>query len=464
MIESRQYQLELAAKACQKNIIVVLPTGSGKTAVALHVMRFLSGGRILVMAPTKVLVNQHARFFSKEFDNVAVVTGEDAPKSRSALWTTKICCATPQTVRNDLKAGILDRRGISLAVFDEVHHATGRYAYTSVARMLEDTTRLLGLTATLTHGLHEPGVLAGLGFDEVVEKRRSDADVSKYLKKVSMYKVPVRLPPEMASMTRRLSASLDRWYEPLRASGLLDSHTKSLKTLVRLSNRLPVQGGIAVPLFNAMRVHHMKNRVESHGLEPFIRLVTRTFKKTTVGIQDLRADPDVVAAYRAGRDLFDSGTEHPKLAELGRVVRGMEGGGIVFSSYRDSVTMITKYLAGIGVSAVELTGKAGKAAGAQGEAVAGFSSGRYDVLVATHVGEEGLDIAEARNVVFYDCPPDSIRIIQRIGRTGRTSDGRVHMMVTENTIDEGYYWNAKKIMAGMGIRDLSRGRGQQTLA
>ncbi len=64
-IEKREYQVNLAKQAVDENCIIVLPTGLGKTVVALQVIaEFLSRGNagILFLAPTRVLVNQHYDF------------------------------------------------------------------------------------------------------------------------------------------------------------------------------------------------------------------------------------------------------------------------------------------------------------------------------------------------------------------------------------------------------------------
>jgi len=61
-IEKRDYQVNLANQAIDENCIVVLPTGLGKTAIALQVIaEYLSKGTggVLFLAPTRVLVNQH---------------------------------------------------------------------------------------------------------------------------------------------------------------------------------------------------------------------------------------------------------------------------------------------------------------------------------------------------------------------------------------------------------------------
>jgi Fanconi anemia group M protein len=68
-----------------------------------------------------------------------------------------------------------------------------------------------------------------------------------------------------------------------------------------------------------------------------------------------------------------------------------------------------------------------------------FREGAYNVLVATSIGEEGLDIPECGLVVFYEPAVSGIRYIQRRGRTGRRLPGKVVILVAEGTVDEYYF-------------------------
>ena len=111
----------------------------------------------------------------------------------------------------------------------------------------------------------------------------------------------------------------------------------------------------------------------------------------------------------------------------------------------------------MGVSAGILIGKAGETGLKQKEqieVVQKFRDGIFQVLVATRVGEEGLDIAEVNQVIFYDNVPSSIRYIQRRGRTGRKDTGKLVVLIAKNTIDERYYWiGQRKMLAAKSMGD-----------
>jgi Fanconi anemia group M protein len=71
-----------------------------------------------------------------------------------------------------------------------------------------------------------------------------------------------------------------------------------------------------------------------------------------------------------------------------------------------------------------------------------FRQGEFNAIIATSVGEEGIDVPKVDLVIFYEPIPSAIRHIQRRGRTGRQEKGRVDILMAKNTRDEGYRWAA----------------------
>ena len=89
-IELRDYQTNLANDAKTKNSLIVLPTGLGKTTIALQIMADVlskNKGGILFLAPTRVLVNQHFDFLKENLllDDIGIVTGEDLINKRKKI-------------------------------------------------------------------------------------------------------------------------------------------------------------------------------------------------------------------------------------------------------------------------------------------------------------------------------------------------------------------------------------------
>lgn len=60
-----------------------------------------------------------------------------------------------------------------------------------------------------------------------------------------------------------------------------------------------------------------------------------------------------------------------------------------------------------------------------------FREGGYNVLVSTCVGEEGLDIGEVDLIICFDVQKSPIRMVQRMGRTGRKREGRIVVLLAE---------------------------------
>ncbi len=458
-IEKREYQVSLANQAIQENCIIVLPTGLGKTAVALQVIaEYLAKGTggVLFLAPTRVLVNQHYEFLKDNLtlDDISLITGEDSIEKRTKLWNNSVICATPEITKNDLDRQIVSSNQFNLVIFDEVHRTVGDYAYSGIAERFENSSaRIIGMTATLPSEKEKATkILTRLKIVSVAERNEESPDVKPYTQQTNTEWINVELPPELKSIQTLLKLALDERYDILRKNGIKLAEQQSLSALLRIRQFVLNQNRrSAKPLFTAIRIHYALNILEAHGITPFLKFCERARAKKGAGVKELfEVDPNFTRAVHLAKEAQSRGIEHSKIPKLKEIIESVPGKALIFTSYRDSVDLIFNKLSEMGVSAGILIGKAGETGLKQKkqiETVQKFRDGLFQVLVATRVGEEGLDIAEVNQVIFYDNVPSSIRFIQRRGRTGRKDTGKLVVLIAKNTIDETYYWIGKRKMS-----------------
>ncbi|MEM3670945.1 MAG: ERCC4 domain-containing protein, partial [Thermoprotei archaeon] len=484
-IQIRDYQIQLYLDAFKRSSIVVLPTGLGKTTVAaLVIARKLEENmesQALVLAPTKPLVKQHAEFFAKALLldrwQLGALTGAEPPAQRSALWgKCKLLVATPQVVRNDLVTNRYGLASVSVVVFDEVHRAVGNYPYTFIARKYlaqNPGGLMLGLTASpTTAGATIPHLSDVLGNAAVLSRTQEDRDVRGYVGKIEHKLVMVEPPSEFSSALNFLRLLLQKFVQPLyekKLIGRFSPKTVPLRVLIDVQKTVAqkaAQNGwdetlseTVMQASNAVRVEHALNLFETQGVSAallyMLRIDEQSRRKSTKSLRALTTDPYWVISKAHLDNLQRKGVEHPKLAKLCEILSdyfsSSKGKAIVFTNYRDTSSLIAKTLERVpGIRPVRFVGQATKGSDkglSQKEQEAlldEFRHGSHNVLVATQVAEEGLDIDECNLVVMYDSVPSSVRLVQRTGRTGRKTDGTVVHLVTKGTRDEAYYWIAKR--------------------
>ena len=458
-LEKREYQTNLANQAIDENCIVVLPTGLGKTAIALQVIaEYLAKGLggVLFLAPTRVLITQHYEFLKSNLtlDDVSLITGEDSLQKRTRLWNNSVICATPEIAKNDFDRKIVSPDQFNLVIFDEVHRTVGDYAYSGIAQRFADkNVRLLGMTATLPSEKEKATeILTKLKISSVAERTEDSEDVKPYTQQTDTHWINIDLPTELKSIQHLLKLALNERYDTLKKNGIRLAEQQSLSALLRIRQFVLTQNRrSAKPLFTAIRIHYALNILEAHGITPFLKFCERAQAKKGAGVKELfESDENFTRAVCLAREAQSKGIEHSKIPKLKEIIESVPGKALIFSSYRDSVDVIFKNLTDMGISAGILIGKAGETGLKQKkqiETVQKFRDGVFRVLIATRVGEEGLDISEVNQVIFYDNVPSSIRFIQRRGRTGRKDSGKLVVLIAKDTIDETYYWIGKRKMS-----------------
>ena len=483
-IESRLYQESILSSAVNKNTLVVLPTGLGKTPIAAvltaHRLEKFPESKILVLAPTKPLTNQHYKSF-KEFLNIpeeemVVVTGETKPTERVALYQNKkILFATPQTIENDLKEERLNLKNFSLLVIDEIHHAVGAYAYPFVAKKyLEEAEnqRILGLTASPGFSSEKIEEVKKNAAIEAVEIRTEQSqDVQPYVMEKKTEWVKVDLPEKFLSIRKLLLEEYNKRVTTLKKMGFLRAVRVSKKELLSLQIELikAAKGGYKNSIIGlsvigqAIRLEHALILLETQG----IFILDKYFEKLRdeEKTKTLAANKNVSNAIFLTRKLKEEGYKHPKIGKICSVVNQQivekpDSKIIIFANYRDTVREIVSTLKGIeGVKPVEFVGqKEGVTQKKQVQTLNEFRLDVHNVLVCTSIGEEGLDIPSMDLAVFYEPAPSEIRTIQRRGRVGRQKAGKVIILITRGTRDEAYYWSAhhkERQMKGI-LEDMRR--------
>lgn len=479
LLEDREYQAAIAHAAVETNTLVVLPTGLGKTSIALRVAaEYLlrePTRSILVLAPTRPLVVQHAREVERSLfaPEPLVLTGSIAPDRRGQLLRPpQVVVATPQVVANDLASAGFPLPTFSLIVFDEAHRAVGDYPYVAIARANREgpRARVLAMTASPGGSLERiRAVWANLGIERFEYRTEQSPDVAPYLHGIGVETVVVPVPPEVRHLAILLRAAVARAAQTLSRLGLLAEGEVNRRAVLAVGEQLHRQiaveraaGAAAAPgLWSAvtaqavvMKGLHALDLIESQGVDTlrefFVRQSASSGRRVTPAQRAFLGDPDV---QEVRRRLAEVTLEHPKLAvAVTRVreelARNPHARAIVFSQYRDTVDRVVAEMTALHDPAVRAARFVGQAAHgddpglSQKEQVAAldrFRRGELNCLVATSVAEEGLDIPATDLVVFYEPIPDVIRTIQRRGRTGRARAGHALVLVAEGTRDEGLH-------------------------
>ncbi|RLG90771.1 MAG: DEAD/DEAH box helicase, partial [Candidatus Hecatellales archaeon] len=477
-VEKRDYQLNIVKTCLKGNTLVILPTGLGKTVIAALLtaerLFMYPEGKCFVLAPTKPLAVQHYETFKSilRLDNrsFALFTGE-TPPSKRGLAEAKIVFLTPQVLLNDLIAGRISLENVVLMVFDEAHRAVGNYPYVLIAELYrrQGKNRLIvGLTAS-------PGstkekideVRRNLDIRFIEARTEENLDVKPYVQPVKVEWVEVELSPQFKKIKENLKSFLKEKLQNLHELGFLEKKTSkitfkeflSLKEKIKSKALAETQPTVEtkkamVNLICVRHASHALELLETQGLtqlkEYFFRLKTKAERPGTSSAKEFLFNEKIQEVFNLVLAYESQGVEHPKTGRLIEVVKESLAEGarrlIVFTNYRETSKRLTEKLNMVsGVKAVRLVGQADKQGDfglsqrEQTEILSSFKEGKFNVLVATQVAEEGIDVASSDVVVFYDNVPSAIRFIQRRGRTGRVAPGRVIVLIAKGTRDYVYY-------------------------
>lgn len=489
-IELRLYQKNIADSAQHRNTMVILPTALGKTVISLlvgaDILYNYRDKRILIMAPTRPLVSQHMKSFSSVLkiseETIASITGKILPYARRAVWNRtdiRLVFATPEVVKNDLEEGRLNLKDFGLLVFDEAHRAIKEYAYTFIAKeYINQSSCPYILAMTASPGAERKRiqeVCNNLFIEHIEYRSEEDPDVKPYVNAINVKWEWLNLPEEFRYIVSMLRSMLEERLKWLIRNGLLLKSIKWIfkKDLIELGEALRYKleltmeeqrGLLYIAILNqssALTLMYCLELIESqgsHSLKAFLDRInedgnnTHTFLLKDPRMMEIKTLVDgIIKEHPKILHLLQLIKDHHHLSSINNVSNSPNSNSkiLVFTQYRDTARHIVEVLEKNDIKTSRFVGQAkriGDEGMKQNEQVAileSFRNGDFDVLVATSIAEEGLDIPEVDLVIFYEPISSEIRYIQRRGRAGRKSSGSVIILATKDTIDMRHLYSSK---------------------
>ena len=485
----RDYQFNIVARGLYHNLLVALPTGLGKTFIAATIMlnwfRWTKDAQIVFVAPTRPLVSQQVQacfnIVGIPRSATTLLTGSTAPGLRAEEWLTKrVFFMTPQTIINDLKTGIADPKRIVLLVVDEAHRATGGYAYVEVVKFLRrfnTSFRVLALTATPGSSVETvQEVIDGLGISRVEIRTEESLDIRQYVHTRKIDTMLFEYSPEITMVMELFAKALqptvnklvgmnaywNRDPMALTPYGCTQARQRWMVSDAGRKADFPVKGMVNTIFSLLASLAHSIELLKYHGIGPFYHKITEfrneassggkggKYRKEINDSVDFQKMMTRVGAWVSNNEFVG----HPKLEYLRSVVlnhfldagdgRGAAAGNspantrvMVFVHYRDSAEEVARVLKRnepmirphVFVGQANSKGSEGMDQKKQLDIIEKFKSGVYNTLVATSIGEEGLDIGEVDLIVCYDSSASPIRMLQRMGRTGRKRAGNIVILL-----------------------------------
>ncbi|KAL3287627.1 hypothetical protein HHI36_002096 [Cryptolaemus montrouzieri] len=473
----RDYQFNIIQQALYKNTLVSLPTGLGKTFIAAVVMynfyRWYPTGKIVFMAPTKPLVKQQVEacynIMAIPRDVTAELTGTKQNLLRNNIWTEKrVFFVTPQVFQNDLDSFSDLGASIKCIVFDEAHKARGNYAYCEVIRKLKQYTkhfRVLALSATPGNGVEDiVETITNLMISHVEFRTEESLDVKPYVFRRNLETVVVPLGEKLEQVKGDYIEVLEVNARALIKYKIVRGNCSTLtkgrifnlkKDFQQRSTRDPNYNEIMRTLTHCMTLYHAYELLIRHGLRGFLSFweehIEKPLFRNNMSLRRIVEDIRDYLGPLPNMDPFPDGTYpevpmnvkfgHPKFYKLRDILvthftNSEENSRvIVFFEYRDSVMeafIVLLQVRPLIRAKIFLGQKSGITQRVQLNVLKSFRDGDCNTLLSTCIGEEGLDVGEVDLIVCFDISNKSpIRMVQRMGRTGRKREGQVIILVTE---------------------------------
>ncbi len=461
LIEFRDYQVKIAESAVKKNTLIIIPTALGKTIIAIMALSKIieSDGKAIFMAPTRPLVRQHLtnlrKFLLLKEEDIVEVTGEIRKEDRYSLYRKgRVIVSTPQVIENDLQSLNEIKKEVKVIIFDEAHRAVGDYSYVNIAKYFSDTSRIIATTAS-PGGEREriDEIIKNLSIESLEIRDENSPDVKQYIQGIEVKWVRLDMPSDLKDIVSELRALYAQIISKIQ--NYFPTVTgKSRKEIISLNDQISQQikqgnrvfYSVARLRSQAIILDYFIEFAETQGLLPFLQYIDETRKEHNNSLKFFNAPELSIIEEKADKLKIKPLKFHtPKIEKIIEILRETSfEKAIIFCHFRITATIVESYLLNNGFICEKFVGQSsrggehGMRQSEQSEIINKFRIGEIKILIATQVGEEGLDIPSADLVIFYEPVPSEIRSIQRRGRTGRFGKGLAVILVMNDSRDVSY--------------------------
>ncbi len=461
----RNYQNSILETAKNSNTLVILPTGLGKTKIAIllaiNELNKNPNSKVLITAPTKPLASQLCEEFKRNtnIENISLLTGSTKPEKRKEIWNNStIIAATPQTIAKDIENNRLNLNNVSLFIADECHRSRMRYASTIIAKDYKN--KVLALTASPGNTKEKiEEICKNLNISNIEIRTEQDEDVQEHIQKKDTENVLVELPEELIVLQKLLKEAKNEKMLDLKKVGFTKPlYLVSKKDLILLQNRFRAEiskksfvafYGISL-VSQILKLDHAIDLLETQGLnqlkEYFEKLKTETAKASKIILNNEKIKTVIEKTEELSKTI-----KHPKIHKLKEIISNELINDpnikiIVFANFRNTVHEIVNELKSVeNAKPISLVGqKEGVTQKHQIQTLNDFEANVYNILIGTSILEEGIHAPAVKLAIFYDAVPSEIRNIQRRGRVGRINAGKIIFLLTKNSRDIAYFYTSKR--------------------
>ncbi|KAG9051388.1 Dicer-like protein 1 [Tulasnella sp. UAMH 9824] len=458
----RAYQTEIFERALKGNIVAALATGSGKTLIAALLLRWMAsnpsqaGKKIFFLVPKVPLVEQQKNFIVGQTDGLKIggyigamgVDLWDRPKWLKELQEHDVFVMTPAILLRLLTHAYISLKQISLLIVDEAHHVRGNSPEAQIFHHhyhhtdKEYRPKIFGMTASPVWSPKNPhkhiADLERLMDSTIISVQENVAELIHYspLADVAIIKY----------VATWQDAPADSLWTEINNYDILKDFIEQEETYISLESRYQhALDHLGVLAADRYLYTYLESRIAAVGLSAQAQSILGDLSKLRNQIQLVRS---FLEKHKPRFDIQVAKYDNivsAKVWELAHLLGKYKSDrlqGIVFVERRDEVKVLAWLLPRLQdsewISCASIVGHGGASevasigmtVKAQEATVREFREGKYQVLFASSVAEEGLDFQYLSLVVMFDVVKNVVSFAQSRGRARKAGSAYYAMLPT----------------------------------